>query len=116
MSVYDTAHALARELRQSDEYSNYARLKKAAYEDETNKALLDEYKRLQFRMQARAASGEQPPREEMDKLTRIASLLQLNEDAREFIMAEFKFQRVISDIYKIIGEAAGIDIDSLLNA
>ncbi len=116
MNVYDLARQLASELRRTDEYANYARLKKEAYEDGTNKALLDEYKRMQFKMQARAASGEQMPREDMEKLQRIASLLQLNEDAREYMLAEFRFQRVVSEIYKIIGEAAGIDIDSLLNA
>ena len=51
MNVYDQAHALARSLKESDEYREYMRLKDLAYADETNKALLDEYKRLQYQMQ-----------------------------------------------------------------
>ena len=58
MNPYDLAHQLARAMKESEEYREYERLRETAYEDETNRALLDEYKRLQFRMQAKMASGE----------------------------------------------------------
>ena len=61
MNPYDQAHALARALKESEEYQEYMRLKSVAYDDNTNKTLLDEYKRLQFRMQARLAAGERMP-------------------------------------------------------
>lgn len=113
MNVYDQAHALARGLKETEEYREYIRLKTLAYDDSTNKTLLDEYKRMQFKMQARAASGEKVSDEDMQKITRIASLLQLNEDARDYLMAEFRFQKMLADIYKILGDVAGIDIDAL---
>lgn len=115
-NVYDTANRLAQELKQTDEYKDYMRLKQTAYEDSTNKALLDELKRMQFRMQAKAASGERPDEEEMQKLMRISSLLQMNSDCSAYIMAEFRFQKMIADIYKILGDVAGIDIDALTQA
>jgi len=71
MNPYDQAHALARALKDSEEYREYARLKEAAFDDETNKALLEEYKRLQFRMQARLASGENMPEEDLQRLKQI---------------------------------------------
>ena len=46
MNVYDQAHMLARSLKETEEYKEFIRLKTLAYEDSTNKALLDEYKRL----------------------------------------------------------------------
>ena len=49
MNVYDQAHALMRALKESEEYREYMRLKDAAYEDATNSALLEEYKRLPLR-------------------------------------------------------------------
>lgn len=113
VNVYDTANRLAAELKQTEEYREFHRLKELAFEDATNKALLEELKRLQFRMQAKAASGERPDEEEMQKLMKITSLLQLNEDASAYIMAEFRFQKLIADIYKILGDVAGIDIDAL---
>ena len=57
MNPYDQAHQLANapEARARNT-SEYMRLRDTAYEDDTNRALLDEYKRLQFRVQARMAS------------------------------------------------------------
>ena len=40
MNVYDQAHALARSLKESQEYVEYMSLKDKAYADETNRALL----------------------------------------------------------------------------
>ncbi|MBQ9408725.1 MAG: YlbF family regulator [Clostridia bacterium] len=116
VNVYDTANLLAQQLKQTEEYTEYKRLKELAYEDSTNKALLDELKRLQFKMQAKAASGEKPDEEEMQKLMRISSLLQLNQDAGAYLLAEFRFQKLLADIYKILGDVAGIDIDALTQA
>ena len=113
MNPYDEAHALARALRESEEYLDYARLKAVAYEDDTNRALLDEYKKLQFRLQAKAASGESLPQEDMQRLTQIGTLLQFNSDVSAYLMAEFRFQRMLSDIFKILADVAGIDLDML---
>ena len=113
MNPYDQAHALARALRESEEYRDYVRLKQTAYEDGTNKALLDEYKRLQFRMQAKLAAGESMPEEDMQRLTQIGALLQFNPDVSAYLMAEFRFQRMLSDVFKILADVAGIDLDML---
>ena len=113
MNPYDQAHALARALKDSEEYREYARLKEIAYDDGTNKALLDEYKRLQFRMQAKLASGETMPEEDFQRLQQIGALLQFNPDVSAYLLAEFRFQRLLSDIFKILGELAGIDLDML---
>lgn len=113
MNPYDQAHALAKSLRESEEYKEYSRLKETAYEDATNKALLDEYKKLQFKLQARMASGETLPSDDMQRLQQIGTLLQFNPDVSNFLMAEFRFQRMISDVFKILAEVADVDLDML---
>ena len=113
MNPYDQAHALARSLRESAEYAEYSRLKEAAYADDTNRALLDEYKRLQFRLQAKMASGESLPPDDMQRLQQIGTLLQFNPDVSSYLMAEFRFQRMLTDIFKILAEVAGVDLDML---
>ena len=113
MNPYDQAHALARALKDSEEYREYARLKEIAYADDTNRALLDEYKKLQFRLQAKLASGEQMPQEETQRLTQIGALLQFNPDVSAYLVAEFRFQRMLSDIFKILADVAGVDLDML---
>lgn len=113
MNPYDQAHALANSLRESEEYREFNRLKALAYEDETNRALLDEYKRLQFRLQAKMASGESLPPDDMQRLQQIGTLLQFNPDVSAFLMAEFRFQRMLTDIFKILADVAGVDLDML---
>ena len=113
MNILDEAHALARHLKETEEYQTYIRLKEVAYADSTNETLLNEYKRMQFRLQTISAGGGQPDSEDMEKFSRIASLLQLNEDARNYLLAELRFQRILADVYKILGEVAGIDLDAL---
>ncbi|MDO4739193.1 MAG: YlbF family regulator [Eubacteriales bacterium] len=112
-NIYDQAHALAAALKQTEEYKEFQRLNDVARADDTNRALMDEYKRLQFRMQAMFASGERMEEDELKRLQQIGSLLQFNQDASAAMLAEMRFQRVIADIYKIIAEAAGIDLDML---
>lgn len=113
MNVYDQAHALARTMRESEEFREFDRLRKVAYEDGTNKALLDEFKRLQFRYQASMASGTPMDENDIKRMQQIANLLQFNADASAFLMAEFRFQKMLADIYKILGDVAGIDLDML---
>lgn len=113
MNPYDQAHALARSLKESAEYREMVQLREAAYESDTNRALLDEYKRLQFRMQAKMASGETMPEEDYQRLQQIGTLLQFNQDVSAFLLAEFRFQRMLSDIFKILADVAGVDLDML---
>ncbi len=113
MNVYDQAHALARSLKESEEYQDYMRLKEKAYEDDTNRALLDEYKKLQYQMQLSLAKGERPDEDEMQRMQRIAGLLQFNPDCSAYLLAEFRFQKTLADIYKILADVAGINLDML---
>ena len=111
MNPYDQAHALAKSLRESEEYREFSRLKAAAYEDATNKALLDEYKKLQFKLQAKMASGEQLPEDDMQRLSQIAMLLQMNKDAGDYLVAEFRYQRLMADVFRILADVSGISPD-----
>ena len=111
MNVYDQANFLARALKESEEFCEFQRLKKIAYEDATNAALLDEYKKLQFRMQAKMASGESLPEDDMQRLTQIGTLLQLNQDAGAYLLAEFRYQKLLEDVFRILSDASGISPD-----
>ena len=113
MNPYDLAHQLARAMKDSEEYREYERLRESAYEDETNRALLDEYKRLQFRMQAKMASGESMPEDDLQRLQQIGALLQFNPDVSAYLLAEFRYQRMLSEIFKILADTAGVDLDML---
>ena len=104
MNIYDTAH--------SDECVHLAELRERAYADETNRLLLDEYKRLQVQLQMSmvGAAGEMPS-EDMQRFQQLASLLYMNSDVQAYLMAEMQMQKTLADIFKILTEAAGIRFD-----
>lgn len=110
--VYDTARRLADELRESEEYRGYSEAKERAMENDTTRALIEEYHRLQIRAQAAAVSGEKND-ELMQKLQKIGELLQFDAQASAYLMAEYRLNRMLADVYKTLAEAVGVDLGAL---
>ena len=108
MYIYDRAHQLAADIKQSEEFKTYKALKDELYAEETTKSLLKQYKQAQFEAQAMMMSGQQPGEELMDKLKKVGEVLAFNPKVTEFFAAEYKFNTIVSDIYKIIGEACDV--------
>lgn len=113
MYVYDKANELAALIKKSDEYLAYKQLKDEVYADETNKALLKEYKSMQFEAQTAYLTGKEPDAELLEKLKKLGEVLQFNAKVSEFLMAEYRFHTMINDINKIIADACDIGADFL---
>lgn len=112
-NIYDLAYNLARALKESEEYKTYHAARDKAMENPTQKALLDEYKHLQFQMQVAMAGGSSADPKEMERLSRIAAVLQLSPEAQTYLLSELRFQQMLSEVFKILGEAADLDLDAL---
>ncbi|NLX82490.1 MAG: YlbF family regulator [Clostridiales bacterium] len=108
---YDAAHALAKQIKESEEVREYQRLKEIVEESETTRALIKEYKRLQMAVQMAAMSGSQLPSEEMSRFQQISSLLYAGTDTSQYLMAEMRLQQSLADIYNIIAKASGITLE-----
>ena len=107
---YSTAHRLAQEIRQSDEYQTYHGMKDQIMADETTAALIREYKKLQVKLQMGAVSGHKPDETDMQRFQGITSLLFTNPEVSRFMLAEMRLQQAMADIFKIISDAAGVDL------
>lgn len=110
--VYDTAKVLANELKNSVEYREYTAVKARAMENNTTRALIEEYNKLQIQAQAAMISGDRES-ESLKKLQKIGELLQFDADASAYLMAEFRLKRMVGDVYKILAEAVDIDLGAL---
>ncbi len=108
---YDAAHALAKQIKESEEVREYQRLKEIVEESETSRALIKEYKRLQMAVQMAAMSGTQMPAEDMGRFQQISSLLYAGTDTSQYLMAEMRLQQSLADIYNIIAGASGISLE-----
>jgi len=111
MYIYDKANELAALIRESDEYKQFKSLKDELYEVDTTKKMLIDYKKMQFEAQAIYLSGKEVPAETMDRIKKMGEVLQFNPKITEFFTAEYRFNTLISDLYKIIGDACEIDME-----
>ena len=107
---YDAAHRLAQDIKDSEEYRTYHALRETVMADETQAALIREYKKLQAAIQMAALSGREPDAEEMTRFSGISSLLFTKPEVSQYLMSEMRLQQAMADIFRIITEAADIDL------
>ena len=107
---YSNAHRLANDIRQSEEYQTYHGLKDEVMADETTAALIKEYKKLQVKLQMGAVAGTTPDSDDMQRFQGITSLLFSKQEVSQYLLAEMRMQQALADIFKIITDAADIDM------
>lgn len=112
--IYDKARELAALLSDSPEYRAYKASRDIAMENETTKALITQFHKLQLKAQASMVAGKKDD-EAMAQLNDIGKVLQFNNEASQFLLDEFKLNRMLGDVYKILAEAIDADLGMLEN-
>jgi cell fate (sporulation/competence/biofilm development) regulator YlbF (YheA/YmcA/DUF963 family) len=105
MEIYDTANKLAYEIKNSEEYKNYKKMKEDVNSNLELKEKLDEFEKERYEVQLKAMSGEE---NDIDKATNMQKLyadLITNDIMKQYFDAELKFNVMLGDINKIISEA-----------
>ena len=102
---YSSTYRLAQDIRDSDEYRTYHELKETVMSDETTAALVKEYRKLQMTNM----SGRTAEEEDMKRFSGISNLLFSKPEVSRFLLAEMQLQQALSDIFKIVTEAADLD-------
>ncbi|NLK00829.1 MAG: YlbF family regulator [Clostridia bacterium] len=105
MSIYDTAHELARQLSSAHEYEKFIQEKKKLKADRANSEMLDGFRRRQLEIQMAEMAGQEVDEEDQEQLEQIYNLISTNPVITEYLNAEYRFSRLISDIQKIITDA-----------
>ena len=105
MNPYDKVHELVRSIKESDEVKEYLRIKEEIYKDEKNKELIKDFREKQMEVQSLLMQGQEAEAEKMEKLQNLYQILASNVKIKEFFDKEVRFDVMLSDIYKIIGEA-----------
>ena len=107
---YSTTYRLAQEIRDSEEYKTYHGLKETVMQDETTAALIREYRKLQVTLQMTAMSGSTANEEDMQRFSGISTLLFSKPEVSRFLLSEMRLQQALADIFKILTEAADVDM------
>lgn len=110
MNVYEDAHSLARSIKASEEFKQYDALKKKVEQDPELDKMVKDFQKKQFDFQAKQLMGEQMSPETAQQVQELYRIVATNPLAAEFFQAEVRFQLMINDVYKILGDAIGIGI------
>lgn len=111
MTPMEAARALSRALEQSDEYLKYAQLKEAVMQNETNRALIKEYQALQTQLQMAAMAGKDTSDAEVQRFQQIGSLLYMNTETSQYLMAQLRLQKLVGDVFGEVAKGSGLELD-----
>lgn len=105
MNVYDTANRLAQEIKQSEEYVNYKMAKQALNLNTSLKEKMVDFDKLRYEVQIEMMQTGKNNEEKYKEMQELYAELIENNEAKSFFEAETKFNVMIADVNKIIGEA-----------
>ncbi len=114
MNVYEESHKLAQAIKESDEYKQYIELQKKLDENpelaQKVKAIMEKQLEFQTKIMMEGNQNVDPnnialPPELMKEIT---SLMMTEPLAGQYMQAQVRYSLMLGDVYKIIGEVAGI--------
>ncbi|MDR0978800.1 MAG: YlbF family regulator [Lachnospiraceae bacterium] len=105
MYVYDKVNELAQAIKESKEYNDYKKIKDEVYADEQMKQKIDEFEKLRYEVQLLSIQGEKQDEEKMKKLQELYSMLMENTKVKDFFDVQVRFNIMLADINKIIGDS-----------
>lgn len=108
MNVYDQAHGLAEAIRQSEEYKQYSKLKSEIDADEALSGMINDFEEKQLEQQTKIMAGDEVPNDMMDQIQKLYQIVMADPKAAEYVQAQMRFSIMMSDVYKILGDAMGL--------
>lgn len=105
MYVYDQANELAKAIKESKEYLEYKKAKEEVKSIPEMKEKIDEFEKIRYETQVLTIQGEEQSEEKMKKLQELYQILMQNPKVKEYFDIEVRFNVMLADINKIIGEA-----------
>ena len=104
MNVYDTANKLAQEIKQSEEFLTYQIAKQAINLNFELNQKIDEFEKARYEAQIVALQTGKDDENKMKHVQALYGELIQNEEASRYFDAEMKFNLLIADVNRIIGE------------
>ena len=104
MQVYDTANRLAKEIKESEEYNNFKVAKQTIGLNTELKNKIEEFEKARYEAQLLTMQGKNDD-EKIKNVQNLYTELVQNQDASRYFEAEMKFNIVIADVNKIIGDS-----------
>jgi len=105
VNIYDKALELAKLLADTKEYKDFIAAKENLTKNQICCEILDNFRQAQFEIQVAELSGHEVDEAAREQLERLYDIISTNPTITEYLEAEYRFSRLMSDIQKIIAEA-----------
>lgn len=105
MNVYDTTNKLAKELKESPEYTNYKNIKVEIANNLELKEKMKKFENLRYEAQLEGLKGEDQEKTKLEEMQKIYIELIQNDIAKRYFDYELKFNVLLADVNKIIAES-----------
>ena len=105
MNVYDTANRLASELKNSEEYINYKMAKETIKLKPELQEKIKDFEKARYDAQMSAIQTGKDDDEKVKKMQELYINLIAIDEVKKYFDAEIKFNVILADVNKIIGEA-----------
>ncbi len=102
MAVYDLAHRLARKINETEEYTEYLKIRQKIIDNKNTREMLLDFRKEQFKLQAKQISGQEITEEEKEKLNNLRQIIDLNADIKKYLEAEYRIGVLLDDLQEII--------------
>lgn len=105
MNIYDTANKLSSELKTSEEYVNYKMAREVINLRPELKEEISKFEQLRYEIQINQMQTGKADEEKMKQMQEMyAKIIEIDE-VKKYFDAELKFNVLLADINKIIGDA-----------
>lgn len=111
MNAYDKAHDLARSLKESQEYKEYAKIKAEVSLNPELSDMLNNFQEKQYALQAQQMMGQDFTPGMMEQVQELMQIIMRDPLAAQYVQAQMIFSKLVADIYGILGEVIKFDQD-----
>lgn len=105
MLVYDLAHRLAKEIKDSEEYQKLLQARERVNQSEGARSMLEDFQKQQMTLQQALLKGETVSEEKAQQLEELNKILAANPTVAEYRVAELRLVRLMGDIEKILWDS-----------
>lgn len=102
MDVYNLAHNLAKTIKNSEEYSEYSKVRNEILKDEKVRDMLQDFQKEQIKLQAKELSGEKVTEEDKERLKNLSKIIELNPKIKKYLEKEYRVNILLNDMQRII--------------
>ena len=111
MNIYDKTHSLVEAIKSSPEYTDFMTNKKILDTDEHARSMVKEFIAKQMELEYEMMGGKPEDKTKTEQIQKLYQPIAGNTKANQFMYSYMKFQRMVADIYKILGDSVAEGMD-----